>query len=105
HIGSFAEMVRTSVGRGTRVGHVSYLGDATVGEDVNVGAGAITANFDGVNKHPTVIEDGVFIGVDTMLRAPVRVGRGAVTGAGSAASRTGRSRSRSRTPCAVTTCS
>ena len=82
HIGSFAEIVRSSVGRGTQIGHVSYLGDATVGENVNIGAGTITANYDGTRKHPTVIEDGAFIGVDTMLRAPVRVGRGAKTGAG-----------------------
>jgi bifunctional UDP-N-acetylglucosamine pyrophosphorylase/glucosamine-1-phosphate N-acetyltransferase len=87
HIGSFAELVRSHVGRGSKVPHVSYLGDATVGEDVNVGAGTITANFDGVGKNPTVIEDGAFIGVDTMLRAPVRVGRGARTGAGSVVTR------------------
>lgn len=87
HIGSFAEIVRSSVGRGTKIGHVSYLGDATVGEDVNIGAGAITANYDGQGKQATVIEDGAFIGVDTMLRAPVRVGRGARTGAGSVVTR------------------
>jgi bifunctional UDP-N-acetylglucosamine pyrophosphorylase / glucosamine-1-phosphate N-acetyltransferase len=87
HIGSFAELVRSQVGRGSRVPHVSYLGDTTVGEDVNIGAGTITANYDGVLKNPTVIEDGAFIGVDTMLRAPVRVGRGAVTGAGSVVTR------------------
>lgn len=87
HIGSFAELVRSHVGRGSRVPHVSYLGDTTVGEDVNIGAGTITANYDGVRKNPTVIEDGAFIGVDTMLRAPVRVGRGARTGAGSVVTR------------------
>ena len=87
HIGSFAELVRSSVGSRSKVPHVSYLGDATVGEDVNVGAGTITANYDGVRKNPTVIEDGAFIGVDTMLRAPVRVGRGARTGAGSVVTR------------------
>ena len=87
HIGSFAELVRTRVGRGSRVPHVSYLGDAEVGEGVNVGAGTITANYDGVRKNPTVIEDGAFIGVDTMLRAPVRVGRGAKTGAGAVVTR------------------
>jgi bifunctional UDP-N-acetylglucosamine pyrophosphorylase/glucosamine-1-phosphate N-acetyltransferase len=87
HIGSFAELVRTRVGRGSKVPHVSYLGDATVGEDVNIGAGTITANYDGTRKNPTVIEDGAFIGVDTMLRAPVRVGRGAATGAGSVVTR------------------
>ena len=82
HIGSFGEIVRSSLGRGTRMGHFSYLGDATVGEDVNIGAGAVTANYDGEQKHRTVIEDGAFIGVDTVLRAPVRVGRGSRTGAG-----------------------
>ena len=87
HIGSFAELVRSRVGRGSKVPHVSYLGDTTVGEGVNVGAGTITANYDGVGKNPTVIEDGAFIGVDTMLRAPVRVGRGARTGAGAVVTR------------------
>ncbi len=87
HVGSFAELVRSSVGRGSRVPHVSYLGDAEVGENVNVGAGAITANYDGMGKNPTVIEDDAFIGVDTMLRAPVRVGRGARTGAGAVVTR------------------
>jgi bifunctional UDP-N-acetylglucosamine pyrophosphorylase/glucosamine-1-phosphate N-acetyltransferase len=87
HIGSFAELVRSSVGSRSKVPHVSYLGDAVVGEDVNVGAGTITANYDGVRKNATVIEDGAFIGVDTMLRAPVRVGRGARTGAGSVVTR------------------
>jgi len=87
HIGSFAELVRSRVGRGSKVPHVSYLGDTTVGEGVNIGAGTITANYDGVGKNPTVIEDGAFIGVDTMLRAPVRVGRGARTGAGAVVTR------------------
>jgi bifunctional UDP-N-acetylglucosamine pyrophosphorylase/glucosamine-1-phosphate N-acetyltransferase len=83
HVGSFVEIVRSSVGKGSKVPHVSYLGDATVGENVNIGAGSITANFDKGVKNPTVIEDDAFIGVDTMLRAPVRIGRGARTGAGS----------------------
>jgi bifunctional UDP-N-acetylglucosamine pyrophosphorylase/glucosamine-1-phosphate N-acetyltransferase len=83
HVGSFVEMVRSSVGKGSKVPHVSYLGDATVGQNVNIGAGSITANFDKGVKNLTVIEDDAFIGVDTMLRAPVRVGRGARTGAGS----------------------
>ncbi|MBO0684786.1 MAG: bifunctional UDP-N-acetylglucosamine diphosphorylase/glucosamine-1-phosphate N-acetyltransferase GlmU [Candidatus Dormibacteraeota bacterium] len=87
HIGSFAELVRSRVGRGSKVPHVSYLGDATVGEGVNIGAGTITANFDGENKHPTEIGDGAFIGVDSMLRAPVKVGRGAKTGAGAVVTR------------------
>jgi bifunctional UDP-N-acetylglucosamine pyrophosphorylase / glucosamine-1-phosphate N-acetyltransferase len=87
HVGSFAEIVRSSVGTGSKVPHFSYLGDATVGENVNIGAGSITANFDKGVKNPTVIDDDAFIGVDTMLRAPVRVGRGARTGAGSVVTR------------------
>ena len=83
HIGSFAELVRSKVGRGSRVPHVSYLGDTDLGEDANIGAGTITANFDGKNKNRTEIGDGAFIGVDTMLVAPVKVGKGARTGAGS----------------------
>ena len=83
HIGSFAELVRTHVGRGSRVPHVSYLGDTDLGEDANIGAGTITANFDGANKNRTEIGDGAFVGVDTMLVAPVKLGKGARTGAGS----------------------
>ena len=83
HIGSFAELVRTRVGRKSRVPHVSYLGDTDLGEDANIGAGTITANFDGTNKQRTEIGDGAFIGVDTMLVAPVKLGKGARTGAGS----------------------
>ena len=87
HIGSFTELVRTSVGRGSRVPHVSYLGDTDLGEDANIGAGTITANFDGVNKNRTVIGDGAFVGVDTMLVAPVKLGKGSRTGAGSVVTR------------------
>jgi bifunctional UDP-N-acetylglucosamine pyrophosphorylase / glucosamine-1-phosphate N-acetyltransferase len=83
HIGSFAELVRTRVGRGSRVPHVSYLGDTDLGEDANIGAGTITANFDGTDKNRTEIGDGAFVGVDTMLVAPVKLGKGARTGAGS----------------------
>ncbi len=83
HIGSFAEINRSSIGSGSRVPHFSYLGDAVVGRDVNIGAGTITANYDGVHKNRTEIEDGVFVGVDTMLRAPVKLGKGSRTGAGS----------------------
>ena len=83
HIGSFAELVRTSVGRGSKVPHVSYLGDTSIGEDANVGAGTITANFNGEVKNKTQIGDGAFVGVDTMLVAPVKLGKGARTGAGS----------------------
>jgi bifunctional UDP-N-acetylglucosamine pyrophosphorylase/glucosamine-1-phosphate N-acetyltransferase len=83
HIGSFAELVRTKVGRGSKVPHVSYLGDTDLGADANIGAGTITANFDGVNKNRTEIGDGSFVGVDTMLVAPVKLGKGSRTGAGS----------------------
>ena len=83
HIGSFAELVRTKVGKNSRVPHVSYLGDTDLGEDANIGAGTITANFDGANKNRTEIGDGAFVGVDTMLVAPVKLGKGARTGAGS----------------------
>ena len=83
HIGNFAEVKNARLGRRTRMGHFSYLGDAQVGRDVNIGAGAITCNFDGTRKHRTVIGDGAFIGSDTMLVAPVEVGAGSATGAGS----------------------
>ncbi|HEX3509227.1 MAG TPA: DapH/DapD/GlmU-related protein, partial [Candidatus Dormibacteraeota bacterium] len=83
HIGTFAELVRTRVGRGSAVPHVSYLGDTDLGEDANIGAGTITANFDGAKKNRTVIGDGAFVGVDTMLVAPVKLGKGSRTGAGS----------------------
>jgi len=83
HIGSFAEINRSTIGSGSRVPHFSYLGDAVIGRDVNIGAGTITANYDGANKNRTEIEDGAFVGVDTMLRAPVRLGKGSRTGAGS----------------------
>ncbi len=81
-IGSFVEIVRTSVGNKTFVKHLTYLGDAVVGSGVNIGAGTITANYDGKKKHKTVIKNGAFIGSDTILIAPVRVGERAKTGAG-----------------------
>jgi carbonic anhydrase/acetyltransferase-like protein (isoleucine patch superfamily) len=77
------ELVRTKVGPRVRVNHMTYLGDATVEEQVNIGAGTITANYDGRQKHPTHIGKGAFIGSDTVLIAPVKIGAGAVTGAGS----------------------
>lgn len=83
HVGNFVEIKKTSVGPGSKVNHLSYLGDATVGAGVNVGAGTITCNYDGVNKSETVIEDGAFIGSGSMLVAPVRIGSGATIGAGS----------------------
>jgi bifunctional UDP-N-acetylglucosamine pyrophosphorylase/glucosamine-1-phosphate N-acetyltransferase len=82
-IGNFVEIKKSRIGRGSKVPHLSYVGDAVVGRDVNIGAGTITCNYDGFRKHETVIDDGVFIGSDTMLVAPVKVGRGATTGAGS----------------------
>jgi bifunctional UDP-N-acetylglucosamine pyrophosphorylase/glucosamine-1-phosphate N-acetyltransferase len=81
-VGNFAEMVRAKVGNRVRIGHVSYLGDAQIDDDVNIGAGTITANYDGKDKHPTHIGKGAFIGSDTVLVAPVKVGPGGVTGAG-----------------------
>jgi bifunctional UDP-N-acetylglucosamine pyrophosphorylase / glucosamine-1-phosphate N-acetyltransferase len=82
-IGNFVELKKTTLGPGSKANHLSYLGDATIGANVNVGAGTITCNYDGERKHPTVIEDGAFIGSDTQLIAPVRVGKGAYVGAGS----------------------
>jgi bifunctional UDP-N-acetylglucosamine pyrophosphorylase/glucosamine-1-phosphate N-acetyltransferase len=82
-IGNFVEVKRSKIGRGTKASHLTYLGDATLGERVNIGAGTVTCNYDGVRKNKTVIEDDVKIGSDTMLVAPIVVGRGSVTGAGS----------------------
>ena len=83
HIGNFVETKKTRVGKGSKANHLTYLGNAEIGERVNVGAGTITCNYDGVNKYGTVIDDGAFIGSDTTLVAPVRVGRGAYVGAAS----------------------
>jgi bifunctional UDP-N-acetylglucosamine pyrophosphorylase/glucosamine-1-phosphate N-acetyltransferase len=82
HIGNFVEVKKSSIGVGSKANHLAYIGDATIGRNVNVGAGTITCNYDGVNKHQTIIEDDAFIGSDTQLVAPVRVGRGATLGAG-----------------------
>jgi bifunctional UDP-N-acetylglucosamine pyrophosphorylase/glucosamine-1-phosphate N-acetyltransferase len=82
-VGNFVELKKTVLGKGSKANHLSYLGDATIGEGVNVGAGTITCNYDGRDKHPTVIDDGAFIGSDTQLVAPVRIGRGAYVAAGS----------------------
>ena len=82
HIGNFVEIKESRLSAGTLMGHFGYVGDATIGAKVNVGAGTVTCNFDGRDKHRTVIEDGAFIGCDTMLIAPVTVGSQAVTGAG-----------------------
>jgi bifunctional UDP-N-acetylglucosamine pyrophosphorylase/glucosamine-1-phosphate N-acetyltransferase len=82
-IGNFVELKKTTLGPGSKANHLAYLGDATIGAKVNVGAGTITCNYDGVSKHATIIEDGAFIGSDTQLIAPVRIGKGAYVGAGS----------------------
>ena len=82
-IGNFVELKKTTLGPGSKANHLAYLGDATIGAKVNVGAGTITCNYDGTSKHQTVIEDGAFIGSDTQLIAPVRVGKGAYVAAGS----------------------
>jgi bifunctional UDP-N-acetylglucosamine pyrophosphorylase/glucosamine-1-phosphate N-acetyltransferase len=82
-VGNFVETKKSRLGRGSKANHLAYLGDAEIGRDVNIGAGTITCNYDGVAKHRTIIEDEVFIGSDTQLVAPVRVKRGAFVGAGS----------------------
>jgi bifunctional UDP-N-acetylglucosamine pyrophosphorylase / glucosamine-1-phosphate N-acetyltransferase len=83
HVGNFVELKKTVLGAGSKANHLAYLGDATIGERVNIGAGTITCNYDGVHKHQTIIEDGVFIGSDSQLVAPVRVGKEAYVAAGS----------------------
>ena len=83
HVGNFGEMKNSTLGHNAKMGHFSYLGDTQVGEDVNIGAGTITCNFDGEHKHPTTIEDNVFIGSNSLLIAPLHIGEGAKTGAGS----------------------
>jgi bifunctional UDP-N-acetylglucosamine pyrophosphorylase/glucosamine-1-phosphate N-acetyltransferase len=82
-IGNFVEVKKSVIGKGTKANHLSYIGDATLGEKVNIGAGTITCNYNGRKKHQTIIEDGVFVGSNTELVAPVKIGRGAIIGAGS----------------------
>ncbi len=82
-VGNFVEIKKSRVGAGSKVSHLSYIGDATLGRDVNVGAGSIFVNFDGVNKHETVVEDGAFIGCNANLVAPLKIGKGAFVAAGS----------------------
>jgi bifunctional UDP-N-acetylglucosamine pyrophosphorylase/glucosamine-1-phosphate N-acetyltransferase len=86
-IGNFVETKKAQLGEGSKVSHLSYIGDTEMGSQVNIGAGTITCNYDGVNKHKTIIEDGVFVGSDTQLIAPVRIGRNATIGAGSTISK------------------
>ena len=88
HIGNFVETKKTTLGAGSKANHLTYLGDAEIGAAVNIGAGTITCNYDGANKHKTLIADGVFVGSNSSLVAPVQIGNGATIGAGSAISRT-----------------
>jgi bifunctional UDP-N-acetylglucosamine pyrophosphorylase/glucosamine-1-phosphate N-acetyltransferase len=83
HVGNFVETKKVKLGKGSKANHLTYLGDAVVGDGVNIGAGTITCNYDGVNKHQTTIEDGVFVGSDATLVAPVKLGKGSYVGAGS----------------------
>jgi bifunctional UDP-N-acetylglucosamine pyrophosphorylase/glucosamine-1-phosphate N-acetyltransferase len=83
YVGNFVELKKTTIGRGSKAGHLAYLGDTTIGADVNIGAGTITCNYDGEKKNQTVIEDGAFIGSDSQLVAPVRIGKDAYVAAGS----------------------
>jgi bifunctional UDP-N-acetylglucosamine pyrophosphorylase/glucosamine-1-phosphate N-acetyltransferase len=83
HIGNFVEVKKSELGEGSKANHLTYIGDATIGRHVNVGAGTVTVNYDGVNKWPTIVGDGAFIGSGTMLVAPVKIGANATTGAGS----------------------
>ena len=83
HVGNFVETKKTRLGKGSKANHLTYLGDAVIGEGVNIGAGTITCNYDGVNKHKTVIEDSVFVGSDSTLVAPVKLGKSAYVGAAS----------------------
>jgi bifunctional UDP-N-acetylglucosamine pyrophosphorylase/glucosamine-1-phosphate N-acetyltransferase len=83
HVGNFVETKKIKLGKGSKANHLTYLGDAEIGAGVNIGAGTITCNYDGVNKHKTIIGDGVFVGSDTTLVAPIRLGNGAYVGAAS----------------------
>jgi len=83
HIGNFVEIKKSTIGPGSKVNHLSYVGDAVIGANVNIGAGAITCNYDGANKHLTEIGDNVFVGSNSQLVAPVKIGHGATIGAGS----------------------
>jgi bifunctional UDP-N-acetylglucosamine pyrophosphorylase/glucosamine-1-phosphate N-acetyltransferase len=87
HIGNFVEVKNSIIEQGSKANHLAYVGDAEVGKGVNIGAGTITCNYDGANKHKTVIKDGAFIGSDTQLVAPVTIGENATIGAGSTITR------------------
>jgi bifunctional UDP-N-acetylglucosamine pyrophosphorylase/glucosamine-1-phosphate N-acetyltransferase len=86
-VGNFVEIKKSTVGVGSKVNHLTYIGDAMIGADVNIGAGTITCNYDGANKHQTLIGDGAFIGSGVELVAPVEIGSGATVGAGSTISK------------------
>ena len=86
-IGNFVEVKKSIIGEGSKANHLSYIGDATIGKDVNIGAGVITCNYDGFEKHKTIIEDGVFVGSDAQLVAPVKIGKGALIAAGATITR------------------
>jgi bifunctional UDP-N-acetylglucosamine pyrophosphorylase/glucosamine-1-phosphate N-acetyltransferase len=81
HVGNFVETKKIRLGKGSKANHLTYLGDAEIGDGVNIGAGTITCNYDGVNKYKTIVEDGVFVGSDSTLVAPVRLGKGSYIGA------------------------
>jgi bifunctional UDP-N-acetylglucosamine pyrophosphorylase/glucosamine-1-phosphate N-acetyltransferase len=83
HVGNFVEVKKSRLGKGSKANHLTYIGDSNVGDGVNIGAGTITCNYDGINKHQTVIGDGAFIGSNANLVAPVKIGRGAMIAAGS----------------------
>jgi len=82
-VGNFVEIKKSSLGTGSKAMHLAYIGDATIGSNVNIGAGVITVNYDGTKKYPTTIEDDAFVGSDSQLIAPVRVGKGGFVAAGS----------------------
>jgi bifunctional UDP-N-acetylglucosamine pyrophosphorylase/glucosamine-1-phosphate N-acetyltransferase len=82
-LGNFVEVKKSAIAKGSKVNHLSYIGDATIGEGVNIGAGTITCNYDGANKHKTKIKSGVFVGSGSQLVAPLTIGEGATIGAGS----------------------
>ena len=83
HVGNFVEVKNATVGKDTKVGHLTYVGDADLGREINIGCGTIFVNYDGVNKHRSTVGDGAFIGCDTSIIAPVTIGKGAFTAAGS----------------------
>jgi bifunctional UDP-N-acetylglucosamine pyrophosphorylase/glucosamine-1-phosphate N-acetyltransferase len=87
HVGNFVELKKTELGKKSKANHLAYLGDSTIGSEVNIGCGTITCNYDGFAKHQTIIEDGVFVGSDSQLVAPVRLGAGSIIGAGTTVTR------------------